>query len=158
MTIHEFTDQFEIVFQKQPWYGASVMEVVASVPLRIVGTKITPRSHSVYQIVMHMITWREYVTKKLSGQNDYAVEVGGELDWPFKEDVSKEDWNDAVAALEKSQLRLIETLKRTPDEKLEELVPLNGPNTTLTFGKLLHGLLQHDVYHAGQIALLRNVW
>jgi hypothetical protein len=64
------------------------------------------------------------------------------------------DWVKTLEELETSQHRLLEALKDFDSSKLYEAVPHGSYN--YNFYTLLHGIIHHDLYHAGQIALLKK--
>ncbi len=131
-------------FEKDAWHGSSVKEALADVAEEQAFNRIGD-SHSIIELVAHITAWRNYVTEKLRG-ND-SIELTDEQNF------SKErDWNKALLNLEQSQVNLLKALEETPDEKLNEVVP----NRKFKFYTMLHGIIHHDLYHTGQIVLLKK--
>jgi hypothetical protein len=89
------------------------------------------------------------VRRRLEGE---AVALSDEDDWPPVHDTSEAAWQNALAALENGHENLRQTIRRLADTRLGDVVP--GKNYSVYF--MLHGLIQHDLYHAGQIALLKK--
>jgi uncharacterized damage-inducible protein DinB len=131
-------------FNGPAWHGPAVMEVLATVTPQEAAHKIST-SHSVIELVMHMTTWRNFVTKRLQGDN--AFEVSQEENFP-----KGTDWTAALNALEHSQEELINAINKFSEEKLLEIVPTRKYN----FYTMLYGIIQHDIYHTGQIVLLKK--
>jgi len=82
-----------------------------------------------------------------------------EGDWPETGSATEDRWQQAIARLEAAHKDLIAAVKAFPDDKLYE--PTNDTRsaplgTGVSHYVLLHGIVQHDVYHAGQIALLKK--
>jgi uncharacterized damage-inducible protein DinB len=136
----------EKTFEKQPWYGSSVMEILKDIDENIVDKSIG-QTHCISQLVQHMIVWRTFTTKRLQGDDDFKVTE--QLNFP-----KSESWDKTKAQLVESQTKLIEAVKNFPETRLGEIVP-NG-EYKYTYYTLLHGIIQHDVYHLGQIALLKK--
>jgi len=136
----------EKTFDKQPWYGSSIMEILKDIPPEIVSKKIG-QTHSIIELVLHMASWRTFVTKRLSGDDEFQVGEENNFPKPGK-------WEDAVTELNESQRELIAAAKKFPEEKLGDLCPSKVHK--YTYYTLLHGITQHDVYHLGQIALLKK--
>jgi hypothetical protein len=63
-------------------------------------------------------------------------------------------WDAAIDGLHASQNALVEAIKNFPEERLGELVP--NATHKYTFYTLIHGVIHHDIYHLGQIALLKK--
>ncbi len=80
------------------------------------------------------------------------MELTDDEDWPAIGNVSETAWRRAVEDLERSEARLAEMVDRLADDRLAEAVA--GKSYSLYF--LLHGVVQHNIYHAGQIALLKK--
>ena len=70
-----------------------------------------------------------------------------------------DDWRDALAALDESHHALVAVMARMPDSQLFDRTndPRVGENESPdTYFQLVQGVLQHDIYHSGQIALLKK--
>ena len=80
-------------------------------------------------------------------------EITPEMDWPAPEGSGQAAWDAALARLDQIQKDLLETLGGLNDEDLKETLK----KVPLTIQDLLHGLAQHDLYHTGQIALLKKL-
>ena len=130
-------------FDKGAWHGPSVKETLATITPET-SSKRLPNTHSIIELVLHMTTWRNFVIHKLEGK-DY--QVNDEMNFP-----KSTDWSKAVQNLEESQNKLLALVEKFPIEKLSELVP--HPNAKYTFYTMLHGIIHHDLYHAGQIILI----
>lgn len=131
-------------YEKDAWHGPSVKETLADVSSDIIYNKLG-NSHSIIELVTHMTAWRNYVIEKLKGNDGF--ELSDEQNFP-----AEKDWKRALANLEKSQEELIRALEVTPDERLHQIVP----NRKFKFYTMLHGIIHHDLYHTGQIVLLKK--
>jgi uncharacterized damage-inducible protein DinB len=137
----------EKTFEKQPWYGSSIMEILKSVKPELASQRVGD-AHAINELVEHMISWREFATRRLLGDN--AFDVNDRTNFPVSE-----SWQETLSKLQHSQEALMRTVRQFPSERLEEPVPSN--RFRYTFYTLLHGIIQHDIYHLGQIALLNKV-
>lgn len=142
--IQKIIDILRHTFEKNAWHGPSVKEALEDISPDAIHNNIG-NSHSIIELVAHMTAWRNYVTEKLKG-ND-AFELSDEQNFP-----AEKDWKRALANLEKSQEELINALEATPDERLFQVVP----NRKFKFYTMLHGIIHHDLYHTGQIVLLKK--
>jgi uncharacterized damage-inducible protein DinB len=133
-------------FNGPAWHGPAVMEVLTTVTPKTATQNIST-SHSIIELVLHMATWRNFVSKRLRGDDKF--EVSDEENFP-----KGKDWTAALKALQLSQDELIKAISQFPEEKLAKIVPTR----TYNFYAMLHGIIQHDIYHTGQIVLLmKNV-
>lgn len=133
-------------FNKGAWHGPTVTEVLAQVSPATSNERIG-KSHSILELVLHMTSWRTFVTRRLLG--DAIYQVSDEANFPVPGPTT---WGEAVRKLEESQRELAEAVGNFPEARLGELVP--GASHTYTFYTLLHGIIQHDIYHIGQIQLI----
>jgi uncharacterized damage-inducible protein DinB len=134
-------------FDKQPWYGCSITEILSRVDEQTASVN-HGQPHTITQLVLHMASWRKFTTHRLLG--DAEFDVTDETNFP-----KSTAWADAVNALHKSQEELVAAVKQFPVDRLNELVP--SKRHKYTFYTLLHGIIQHDVYHLGQIALIQKL-
>jgi len=82
-----------------------------------------------------------------------VVDLDTERDWTPISDYSAEAWEAALKAYKKSTEDFVKALETMEDAQLDEKVP----GSTYTFYKILHGVIQHDIYHSGQIVLLKKM-
>lgn len=140
------------IFEGEPWYGESVMRKLENVPY-IIGDKICiPESHNVSQIVSHLIAWKTFTLEKLKGNADYSIVINSEEDWPEIEVSSRKEWEDLKHDLVVAQSSLYEFLKKKNDDFLDQ----NVAGREYTYEYLINGIIQHDIYHLGQIGIIQS--
>jgi uncharacterized damage-inducible protein DinB len=142
--INKIIKLIENSFDGKPWHGQSIMDTLNGVTQEMSLVKFK-NSHSICELVAHLATWRNFVAKRLRGENQHEVAD----DDNFRHPKSLED---ALAQLKDSQVTLIESLEQFDEEQLFSTVPTRKYD----FYAMLHGVAQHDAYHAGQIALLKK--
>lgn len=131
-------------FEGPAWHGPSLMEVIEKIDPDMPAE--TPgRHHSPVELLNHIIFWREGALKMLRGE-----EVNAELDWKSSTQANGPEWQKMISRLKESQAELITEAGKLPIEKLNE----NLPGKDFSYYVLLHGVIQHDIYHAGQIKLI----
>jgi uncharacterized damage-inducible protein DinB len=136
----------EKTFDKYPWFGPSMMDVISKTTSQTANAR-AGAAHNIIELVLHMTSWRTFATKRLEGDNTY--EVSDDLNFP-----QPGTWEDAMTALDESQAKLIVAMKQFPESRLAELVP--SKTQKYTYYTLMHGIIQHDIYHLGQIAILKK--
>ena len=140
-----------------PWHGSSVTQILRGVTAAQAAARIVPHVHTVWQLVLHMTAWKHEVRRRLGGGAAADPEEG---DWPEVGDATPERWREALDGLDAAHTALVSAVRALDESTLLE--PTNDPRNRVTgtgVSKyvLLHGLVQHDAYHAGQIALLVKV-
>ena len=132
------------VYNGKAWHGPSIIEVLGDVTEET-AVKRAGESHSIVQLVLHMIAWRTFVTRRLLGDHKYEVSDRDN----FPEQIQ---WKDTLAKLQASQDALIKVIEEFPDAQLNDVVA----NREFDFYVLIHGLIHHDLYHLGQIQLIKK--
>jgi uncharacterized damage-inducible protein DinB len=154
--IERIVDQLHREHEGDPWHGSPLRELLSGIGCEVAAAHPMRHVHSVWEIVLHMTGWKNEVRRRLSGGPAGTPEEG---DWPGVPAPTPDAWKAALERLEQAHNSLIAAVKQLPESKLFE--PTNDPRNRETgagvsYYVLLHGIVQHDVYHAGQIALVRK--
>jgi hypothetical protein len=135
----------------QPWYGRSVFELLEEVNPDRAFEKPGKSGHSLVELMYHLVTWTEFCLRRVQRiKEDDPGEVD-KLDWRVI-DPSKHSWTKAVAAFKSANDQIIAALSTRNDDFLKEIVDFREFN----FRFLLNGLIQHHIYHIGQIAYIQK--
>ena len=141
---------FEDLYSGSPWIDVTIMDTLKNISVKQAAKKVTPERNSIWQIVNHMIAWRENVLLRIQGNeivtpnNNYFTEI---------ENTSETEWQKALERLENSQHQWIAFLKTFEESQFEKIYPKNR----MSYYEHIHGILQHDAYHLGQIVLLSKL-
>lgn len=139
-----------------PWHGASLKEVLESVTPEKVFIKPINNAHSIIELALHINSWTAEVLSRFEGKMP-SVPASG--DWPMPENETLDYWESVKQSIYKNTNKLLTTIENFPESKLEEIVggERNASlGTGFTFRGMIIGVLQHNAYHAGQIALLKK--
>jgi uncharacterized damage-inducible protein DinB len=150
-------DQFEREVQGQPWHGPSLTTILDGVTAAQAAHKVSPDAHSIWEILLHMTGWKREVTGRARGN---AAAEPAQGDWPVIGDPTDTRWREAQADHLRAQRELVDVLGSLTDAKLATKVPGDTAafvGAGLSVLATLWGLVQHDVYHAGQIAILKKL-
>jgi len=147
--VKRIEDQLKRAYAGPAWHGPSVREVLANVTPEIALQRPVAKAHTIWEITLHILAWQRAVLTRADGT---PVELSPHEDWPSTEKTDATAWNRLLADLEESHQRLMAMLSGLTDPELDEIVP--GEPYTIYF--MLHGLIQHNLFHAGQIAALKK--
>jgi len=145
-SVKSITRLLQKAFEKNAWHGPSVREVLDSIPDGMSFEKL-PGTHSIIELVAHMHSWREFVVRKLEGDLQYVV--GDSQNFP-----EITNWQEIKEKLYRNQERLLNALESFPESSLATLVP--HASHKYTYYTMLHGIIHHDLYHIGQIVLIKK--
>lgn len=137
----------------EAWHGPSTYEILEGVTPEAAVFRPSPRVHNIAELVVHLTNWRIFVLEKLTGSESFDIILNSEADWSVIDELTPERWAEIQENLKETQDELLETLTRVHTARLSESVPGRRYN----YYTLLHGLMHHDIYHSGQIALLKKM-
>jgi uncharacterized damage-inducible protein DinB len=147
--INRILDQMDRAFSGEAWHGPDLMLLLKGVSAEDASKHPVPGAHSIWELVNHIAAWNMIVQQKSKGE---PVNVTTELDWPPVWEVSEVSWKRSLATLAENSTRLRSYVKTVRDDQLDEKVQRENYSQYV----LLHGSVQHDLYHAGQIAVLKK--
>jgi uncharacterized damage-inducible protein DinB len=148
--IERIADQARRAFEKDAWHGPALSELLADVDHERARKRPIAGGHNIWELVLHITTWEKVAARRLAGE---AVQVSDEEDYPrVPLDGGEAAWKQALGELEAADRRLREAILAASEARLEQIVP--GKDHTVYV--MLHGVVQHNLYHAGQIAILKK--
>ncbi len=149
---HRIRDQLRRAFERGAWHGPSVKEVLAGVTAVKAASKPAGGAHSIWELVNHIGAWKRIIRRRVEGE--VVSNVPDEQSWPAVNDTSEAAWTGSLDELEQGHILLCETVSQMDESRLDEVVP----GEDFSFYVMLHGVAQHDLYHAGQVALLKKIY
>jgi uncharacterized damage-inducible protein DinB len=139
-------DQLNRAFGGEAWHGPALRNLLDGVTETHAKARPVRDGHSILELVVHVGTWMDVVARRVGGA---AIESDSVQDWP---DLTKTSWPTAIEQLERAESKLCDAVSRLSTEDLDKRVP----GQKLSIHAELLGILQHNVYHAGQIAILKK--
>jgi uncharacterized damage-inducible protein DinB len=138
---------FHDLYNGSPWVGVNILSTVQGISADQAAKKVFPKWNSIWEITNHVVSWRQNVMRRIQGEviitpdHNYFTPVS---------DTSDIAWNHTLQKLEDSQQQWLLVLSQLKENDLERIYQ----NNNMTFYENIHGLIQHDAYHLGQIAML----
>ena len=148
--VERIADQLRRAHEGGAWHGPAVDELLAGVSAGQAAARPLEAAHSIWELVAHVEAWERAVLRRLGG--DPAAIYHTEEDWPAAADASEESWRVARERLAGTYAALREAVLSLDDAQLDE--PIMPEMSTRYVS--LHGAVQHTLYHAGQIALVKR--
>ncbi len=138
---------------EEAWFGNSIVESLRDVTPKMAEMRINPNTHSIAEIAYHMTTWRIFVVRKLQGDAEFDIKTK-DKDWKKFQVVDDFEWEAIQMELSLSQEELVTEIQKIADDTfLEKYVP----SRDYSYYTLIHGVIQHDIYHVGQIGLIKKI-
>ncbi len=142
-------DQYDRALGGDAWHGDNVWKLLGEVRPEEAFQRVLPESHTIWELVAHMTFWETQVARRLRGEPDLPE---AELNFPSTPQATAENWKKALDRFRRSNEEFRAELAKVADSRLDE--PLSSPEKSVYVE--LHGVIQHHLYHAGQIAILRK--
>jgi uncharacterized damage-inducible protein DinB len=142
-------DQLRRAFYGEAWHGPAVIELLADVDAAAAAAKPLAETHSIWELLMHIAAWDSAAVVRLGGEK---CQPTGSDNFPLVSKATEAAWRKTVDATKRTHDKLVKTVAGLPDSRLRDRVP----GKRYDFYHMLHGIAQHELYHAGQIAILKK--
>jgi len=149
--LQSIVSNLERVNTGTPWYGRPVFEILDEIDPAIVYKKPN-KQHSLADLLYHMITWADFSLQRIKGDKEKDMAAFEKLDWR-KIDPKVHTWEKGLKEFKKIHKEIVELLNQKDDAFLKEVVDYRNYN----FRFLLNGLIQHNIYHLGQVAYVKKL-
>jgi uncharacterized damage-inducible protein DinB len=147
--IDRILGRYDEVLHGAAWHGDPMWQILEGISAEHAAARPLPQAHTIWEIVMHMIFWEDVVIRRLAGERAGLVE---ELNFPAMPSGTEENWQQTLDRLRDSNRRFRQALSVLDAAKLFQLSAAGKR----TFHGEAHGLIEHHVYHLGQIAMLKK--
>ena len=138
-------------FSGEPWFGRNIQVILKEINEDIASQKPNGQ-HSILELLYHMINWRLFTINRLE-KSSATVKSFEENDWQVLDHQDKSLWQKGIEQLNDTQQRLLNLINTMKDEDLQSPVhERDYENRTL-----INGIIQHDIYHLGQIAYIKKM-
>ncbi len=145
-------DQIRRAFEGSAWHGDSILELLAGVNAKTAAARPIKDAHSIWELLFHIGAWDDAVTRRAGGT---AVTLTDQQNFPAVSDTSEAAWGQTIESTKKIHHELIRAVAAFPDSRLMEQVP-GKTEKYYNFYYMFSGIVQHELYHAGQIAVLKK--
>lgn len=143
-------DQLRRAFDGSAWHGPAVLELLADVDAETAAARPIADVHSIWELLLHIAVWDNAGMVRLTGKRWQPTGLHNFPTVPAKP--TEAAWRKAIAATKRTHGKLIKTVAGLPESRLRDRVP----GKRYDFYHMLHGIAQHELYHAGQIAILKK--
>jgi len=142
----------EAVWNGEPWYGTNCKDGLAGITPAQATYRIS-NQHNIAEILKHMCQWKKFVIEKLKGNPDFDIELNSLQDWARFDNLDGVAWSQLVDEFNGFSQTLTEQIGLQQDTLLEQKVP----GRKYDFYSLVQGITEHDIYHLGQILVLKKI-
>lgn len=152
-TLLQILDQ---AFDHRAWHGSNLRGSLRGLSASAAAWRVAPGRHNIWELTLHCAYWKYCARRLLLGEKRGAFPIKGSNFWVRPQQgrvATDEDWNEEVALLEEQHRRLRAAVAGFPGAQLQRRASPNG----WTYFQAIAGTASHDLYHAGQIQLLKRL-
>lgn len=143
-------EQLRRALEGEAWHGPSVLETLAGLSAAQAASHPIAGAHSIWELVLHLGSDYDLILRRLAGDGHQLTAAE---DWPACPASTEENWQQALQGLKLLNKELRQAVRDFPVERLDDPLVPEVPYTAYT---QFIGVTQHNLYHAGQIAMLRR--
>lgn len=147
-------DQLRRAFAGDAWHGQSLRELLADIGHEQANSRPLAAAHSIWELTLHIEVWTRAALASMHGvpMPVFVENMPPEQNWPLIPDTGASAWKSTQENTLRAGDELATGIEPFGDERLGETVP----GRDYGFYNLFHGIVQHSLYHAGQIAILKK--
>jgi uncharacterized damage-inducible protein DinB len=145
-------DQIRRAFDGDAWHGDSVVEILRGVNAKMAEAHPIKNAHSIWELLLHIAAWDGAVLTRIAG---IAAQPIDDQNFPPVKETSEAAWHTAIERAKHIHNELVQAVAAFPYSRLQEQVP-GKTQSYYNFFYMFSGIVQHELYHAGQIALLKK--
>ena len=138
------------------WHGTNLRGSVRRVAAKQAVWRPSPRRHNIWEEVVHAAYWKYAVARRFTGEGRGSFPLKGSNWFTRPVDLAHATdhaWGEDVALLDRMHHVLRSEVARLSDGDLT-----NTPaGSKVSNFALISGIAAHDLYHAGQIQLLKKL-
>jgi uncharacterized damage-inducible protein DinB len=150
--IERIVDQYDRVMNGAAWHGDPVWKLLDGVSAETAARSVTANTHSIWQLVMHMMYWESVACRRLM---NVPVEQDSKLNFPETPEATAANWRKTLKDFRDSNEAFRKAISQLDAARLDAKMARDKRKSSYVEA---HGIIQHHVYHAGQIALLKKAF
>ena len=140
-------------YDRRSWHGTNLRGSIRGVSARQAAWRPGPDRHNIWELVVHAAYWKYVVWRRLTGQRRGSFPLKGSNWFRRPEDASERQWRADIVLLDDMHRSLRDSVESLPASELSR----TPKGSTISDGFLISGAAAHDLYHAGQIQLLKRL-
>jgi hypothetical protein len=141
---------FDEAFDKKAWHGPNLRGSLRQVSPEQAVWRPRPGRHNIAEILLHCAYWKYATRRRIRGDKRGSFPLKGSNWFAVPAKLSKQQWRDYVALIDAEHKALREAIMTAPDTQL-----FDGAGARRAPSAHLRGIVMHDLYHAGQVRVLK---
>ena len=145
-------DILDQAYDRKAWHGPNLKGAIRGLSEAEAGWRPAEGRHNIWEIAVHAAYWKYVVRRRLTGEKRGSFPVRGS-NWFVRPAAGQNSWNDDIRLLEQAHRALRDAILAIPDQVLVQ----TPAGSKVSNAAMIYGISSHDLYHAGQIQLLKRL-
>lgn len=144
----------DAAYNRPSWHGTNLRGSIRGLSLEQAAWRPARKSHNIWELVVHAAYWKYAAWRRLTGAERGSFPLEGSNWFRRPEETTERAWRADIALLDRMHRQLIEAVATLSSKDLSRI----PPRSKVSNFALLSGVAAHDLYHAGQIQLLKKLF
>jgi len=140
-------------YNRRSWHGTNLRGALRGLALKEALWRPSPGRHNIWEIMVHCAYWKYVVRRRILGEKRGSFPLKGSNWFHRNGTLTVKDWNADLRLLDDCHRSLLEALGTVRASDLGHA----PANSTVSNAMIISGIASHDLYHAGQIQLLKRL-
>ena len=149
--IERIIDQLNRAFVGEAWHGPAVIEILEGITAQQAAAHPLAGGHSIWELALHITAWTRAGSRRLRGDRAQLTDAEN---FPAVADSGEQAWEEARGSIKQAHEEFRSAILLLDDSRLDQPIIEGMSSIYVT----LHGIIQHSLYHAGQIAILKKAF
>jgi uncharacterized damage-inducible protein DinB len=146
--VDRIMDQLSRAFEGEAWHGPAVLEILNETTAEQAARSFNA-AHTIWEISLHITAWLRACRRRLEGDR---AQLTQSEDWPRMTSPDEEAWEEVTKDMKQAFDELRSAISLLDNSRLDQPIIEGMSSVYVT----LHGVIQHSLYHAGQMAILKK--
>jgi len=149
--VERIMDQLNRAYVGEAWHGPAVIEILEEVTAQQAAAYPLAGGHSIWELALHTAAWMRAIVRRLHGDRAQLTDAEN---FPAVTDSDERAWKETRESIKQAHEELRNAIRLLDDSRLDQPIIEGMSSIYVT----LHGVIQHSLYHAGQIAILKKAF
>lgn len=140
-------------YDRRSWHGTNLRGSLRGVTPEQAAWRVAPNRHNIWELTVHAAYWKYDIRRRLTGEKSGSFALAGSNFWPRPIEGSAAEWRADLELLRREHAALRKAVASFPPARWTR----KAPGKPFNFEGLVRGIAAHDLYHAGQIQLLKRL-
>ena len=143
----------DAAYMKQAWHGTNLHGSIRGLTAQQAAWRPAPTRHNIWEIVVHAAYWKYIVRRRLLGEKKGSFPLKGS-NWIKRPlEMTEKAWREDIRLMDKMHRSMYEAIALLQPSDLNR----KPSGSKVSNASIISGIACHDVYHAGQIQLLKRL-